>query len=326
MADKKSVINALNEALKEEMRRDEDVYIIGEDVAKMGGSWQITAGLLDEFGPDRAVDTPINEMSIVSMAVGEAALMGRRPVIEVMFADMLPYCYDSIINQAAKIHSWSGGDLKCPMVIRCAQGAGGGIGCHHSQSGEGWFMNVPGLKIISPSNPYDAKGLMKAAIRDDNPVLFFEHKALYHAMGDYPDDDFVVPIGKARRIKEGTDITIIASQLMLGFTQRVLPEIEKAGVNAEIIDPRTIKPFDEEMICESAAKTGKVLIIHENPKFGGPGAEMASVINEQCFGKLKKPIERLCGKEMVIPYGPSEWFCFPNAQEIAETAIKVAKE
>jgi pyruvate/2-oxoglutarate/acetoin dehydrogenase E1 component len=320
----KIMIRALNEALHEEMGRDENVFVIGEDVAKMGGSWQVTAGLLQKYGAERVIDTPISEMGYTAMSLGQT-LMGRRPVIEVMFADMLTFAYDSIVNQATKFHYMTGGLVDAPIVIRAAQGVGGGIGCQHSQSTEGWFMNVPGIKIISPSTPADAKGLLKSAIRDNNPVLFLEHKALYKMSGDVPDGEYVIPIGKASRVKEGKDLTIIASQVMLRFALAIVPELEKEGISVEVIDPRTIKPFDRDMLCESAKKTGRVMIIHENCREGGYGAEMAATIYEECLPYLKKPVARLGGADSCIPYGPAEWFLFPNKDTILQTARDLMK-
>lgn len=320
----KIMITALNEAINEEMARDENVFVIGEDVAKMGGSWKVTNGLLAKYGDQRVVDAPISEMGYTSMALGQT-LMGRRPVVEIMFADFISYVYDSIVNQAAKFHYMTGNIVNAPMVIRAAQGVGGGIGCQHSQSVEGWFMNIPGVKIVSPSTPGDAKGLLKSAIRDDNPVIFLEHKALYRASGEVPDDEYVIPLGKGRLIKEGKDITIIASQIMLAFTMAVVPELEKEGISVEVIDPRTIKPFDREMICASAKKTGRVMILHENARMGGYGAEFAASIYEDCLSDMKKPIVRHCGQDSCIPYGPAEWYLFPSKESILKEARELAK-
>lgn len=320
----KLMIKALNEAIDEEMKRDENVFVIGEDVARMGGSWQVTAGLLGKYGNERVIDAPISEQGYTSMSLGQC-VMGRRPVIEIMFVDMMTFAYDSIVNQAAKMHTFTGGILNAPMVIRGAQGVGGGIGCHHSQSIEGWFMNVPGLKIVSPSTPADAKGLLKSAIRDNNPVLFCEHKALYQTTGEVPDDDYIIPLGKGKIVKEGKDLTIIASQLMLAFTMAVVPQLEKEGISVEVIDPRTIKPFDKELLCESAKKTGRVMIVHEDCRTGGYGAEFASTIYEECMSYMKKPIVRLCGADAVIPYGPAEWYLFPSKDSILKAAQDIMK-
>lgn len=320
----KIMITALNEALHEEMARDENVYCLGEDIALMGGTWKVTAGLLDRFGPDRCFDTPISEMGYTSMALGQT-LMGRRPVVDVMFADMLTFTYDSIVNQATKFHYMTAGLVNAPMVIRAAQGVGGGIGCQHSQSVEGWFMNAPGLKIVSPSTPADAKGLLKSAIRDNNPVLFLEHKALYRISGEVPDGEYLIPLGKANRVKEGKDLTIVASQMMLHFALAIVPELEKEGVSVEVIDPRTIKPFDRDMLCESAKKTGRVMIVHEDCREGGYGAEMAASIYEECLPYMKKPIVRLGGADSCIPYGTAEWFLFPSKEGILSAAKDLMK-
>lgn len=310
---------ALNEAITEEMERDPNVFVLGEDIAKMGGSWGITKGLLAKYGPERVIDTPLCEAGPLAMAIG-AALYGKRPIMEIMFADFLSVVYDGIVNQAAKMRYMAGGKVACPMVIRGAQGAGSGIGAHHSQSVEGWFMNVPGLKIVCPTTPYQAKGLMKAAIRDDNPVLFLEPKNLFRIPGKVPEGDYIVEIGKADVEKEGTDVTIIAYQLELIRAREAAAELEKQGISVEIVNPVTIKPFDKETIFASVRKTGRVLIAHEGCKTGGFGAELSAAITESCFEYLKAPIKRLGAFDSPIPYGKAEFFMIPTVADIINTA------
>jgi pyruvate dehydrogenase E1 component beta subunit len=297
---------------------------MGEDIGKMGGTWACTKGLLEQFGKERVIDTPMSEIGFTTMGVG-AALYGKRPVVEIMFADFIGLAYDSIANQAAKMRYMSNGQATVPMVIRTAQGMGGGIGAHHSQSIEGWFMNIPGIKIVAPSTPYDVKGLLKSAVRDDNPVLFLEHKALYRRQGQIPEEEYTIPIGKAKVVKEGTDVTVIANQLELMFTLEVASELEKEGISIEIIDPMTIKPLDTETIYESVKKTGKVLVIQEGCRTGGYGAEISASIAEDCFSYLKAPVKRLGAYDSPIPYGKSEFFMIPTKTHIEKAIRELVK-
>ncbi len=317
-------LQAVNEALREEMARDEKVFCMGEDIGKMGGTWACTKGLLEQFGKERVIDTPMSEIGFTTMGVG-AALYGKRPVVEIMFADFIGLAYDSIANQAAKMRYMSNGQVTVPMVVRTAQGMGGGIGAHHSQSIEGWFMNIPGIKIVAPSTPYDVKGLLKSAVRDDNPVLFLEHKALYRRQGQIPEEEYTIPIGKAKVVKEGTDVTVIANQLELMFTLEVASELEKEGISIEIIDPMTIKPLDTETIYESVKKTGKVLVIQEGCRTGGYGAEISASIAEDCFSYLKAPVKRLGAYDSPIPYGKSEFFMIPTKTHIEKAIRELVK-
>ncbi len=321
---RKTIIQALNEALAEEMRRDENVYITGEDVGRWGSIYTVTKGLYDEFGPERVIDMPISENLIATMPIG-MALMGKRPVVEMMFADFGGLFFDGIADQAAKMHFVSNGKDCCPIVYRSAQGAGGGNACQHSQVVESWFMNMPGLKIVSPSDAYDAKGLMKAAIRDNNPVLFLEHKLLYGDKCEVPDEEYIIPIGKARVLQEGTDVTVIASQRMLKFAKDAVKKAEKEGISVELIDPRSIKPYDAEAFCESAKKTGRVIIVHENCKTGGYAAEFAFTIQENCLDSLKKPVMRLTGLDTSVPGGYMDMHILPDADEIYNGIITIMK-
>lgn len=321
---KKMILTALNEALFEEMRRDENVYVTGEDVGVWGSIYTVTKGLIDEFGPDRVIDTPISENLIATMPIG-MAINGKRPVVEMMFADFGGLFFDGIANEAAKTYFVSNGKTTCPIVYRSAQGAGGGNASQHSQVVESWFMNIPGLIIISPSDAYDAKGLLKSAIRNDNPVLFLEHKLLYGEKCEVPDEEYLIPIGKARTIQEGTDVTVIASQRMLKFAVQAAKKAAEKGISVEIIDPRTIKPYDAEAFCASAKKTGRVIIVHENCITGGYAGEFAFCIQENCLKELKKPIMRLAAMDTSIPGGPMDMYIMPDPDEIYDGILEIMK-
>jgi acetoin:2,6-dichlorophenolindophenol oxidoreductase subunit beta len=310
-----SYCQALVEAQKEEMLRDGNVVIIGEDIEKFGGCFGQTAGLFEKFGPERVMNMPISESGYVGMCVG-LAMMGKRPVAELMFADFGGYAFDSIVNQAAKMRYQSGGQWKVPLVIRAAQGAGVSAGETHSQSVEGWFQNVPALKIAVPSTPADALGLLKSAIRDDDPVLFLEHKGLMGMRGNVPDGDYTIPLGEANLVREGKDITIIAYQVMLQHALAAAGELSKMGIEAEIIDPRTLWPFDYQKVADSVKKTGRALVVHESPLRGGVGGEIASFISDKCFASLKAPVKRLGAADCFIPFNEAELFCFPNKEKI----------
>lgn len=295
---------AIREALREEMRRDAAVFIMGEDVGVFGGVFGVTAGLYEEFGPDRVRDTPISESAIVGGGLG-AAMMGMRPVVEIMFGDFLMCAGDQIVNQAAKARYMSGGKASVPLTIRVTTGAPGSAAAQHSQSPESWFMNVPGLKIAVPATPADAKGLLKTAIRGDDPVLFFEHKMLYAVRGPVPEDpDFIIPFGEARLAREGKDVTIIAVGGMLGKALEAAEVLAQEGIEAEVIDPRTLVPLDKDALIRSVAKTGRVVIVHEAHKRAGPGAEIAAVLAEEAVEYLDGPIVRVAAKNVPIPYSP----------------------
>jgi acetoin:2,6-dichlorophenolindophenol oxidoreductase subunit beta len=293
---------ALKDAMSEEMRKDKDIFLIGEDVGIYGGVFGVSLGMLEEFGEDRIIDTPISELGYVGAGVG-AAMVGMRPIVEIMFSDFLTVAYDQIANQAAKIRYMFGGHATIPMVLRAPAGSGTGAAAQHSQSPEAWITNVPGLKIVTPSTPYDAKGLLKAAIRDNNPVVFFEQKLLYRKKGEVPDDDYIIEIGKADTKKEGSDISVITYGRMVPLCLEVAEILEKEGISLEVVDLRTLVPMDKEAVIESVKKTKRALIVHEACKTSGFGAEISSVISESdAFYYLDAPITRCAGLDVPIPY------------------------
>lgn len=321
---KMTYCQALIEAQREELLRDENVVIIGEDIQKFGGCFGETMGLYEQFGGERVINMPISESGYTGMGVG-LAMMGKRPIVELMFADFGAYAFDSIANQAAKMRYMTGGNFSVPMTIRAIQGAFSGNGETHSQCIEGWFQNIPGLKIAIPSTPADALGLLKTAVRDNDPVLFLEHKSLLGIKGEVPDGDYTIPFGKARIDREGKDVTIITYQMMLRFAKAAAAELAKEGIEAEIIDPRTIHPLDKEAIAASVKKTGRALIVHESPLRGGAGGEIAAFIADECFESLKAPIKRLGGADAFVPFNAQEYFCFPNDRKIADTVRALLK-
>jgi pyruvate/2-oxoglutarate/acetoin dehydrogenase E1 component len=294
---------AIREALREEMRRDERVFLLGEDVAEAGGVFKVTLGLLAEFGPTRVIDTPLSESAIVGAAVG-ASLMGMRPVAEIMFADFTTVAMDGLVNHAAKVHYLYGGELSAPLVVRMAYGAGPKWGAQHTQSVESWLANVPGLTIVMPSTPADAKGLLKAAIRTPNPVVFLEHKQLYGKKGEVPEGEPIVPIGRAEVKRPGQDVTIVASGMMVDRALAAAGSLAQEGVGAEVIDLRSVQPLDAETIVASVEKTGRLVIVHEAPVHGGFGGEIAAVVANRALGFLDAPIQRVGGPWAPIPFGP----------------------
>jgi acetoin:2,6-dichlorophenolindophenol oxidoreductase subunit beta len=300
---KTTYIQAINEAMKEEMRRDESVFLIGEDVAHYGGLFRVTRNLLDEFGPDRVLDTPISEQAFMGMALG-AATVGMRPIVELMYMDFILIAADQIFNQAAKMHYMSGGLLKVPMVIRGQQGGGKQYGSQHSQSVESVAAHFPGIKVVAPSVPYDAKGLLKSAIRDDNPVLFLEHKMLYFTRGERPDadEDYTIPIGKADIKREGSDLSLVTFSYCLLQAQDAAQELaDEYGIEVEIVDLRTIEPLDLETILESVARTGRLLAVHESYANSGIGAEIVARVYETAPHLLRTPARRLGMPPVSIP-------------------------
>lgn len=315
---------AINEALREEMNRDKSVFVMGEDVGQFGGVFQATATLYKDFGPSRVLDTPISEAAIVGAALG-SALAGLRPVAEIMFVDFTSIAMDQIANQCAKFHFMTGGQAIAPLVIRTQGGVGIGDAAQHSQSLEAWHTHVPGLKVVMPSTPADAKGLLKASIREDNPVIFIEHKVLYLNEGPVPEDeDFVIPIGKADIKKEGEDVTIIAWSKMVIDSLEAAADLEKEGIQVEVVDLRTLNPLDLETILESVKKTNKVVIVHEACKTGGFGGEVAALIVENAFDFLDAPIERVTGLDTPIPYAePLYRAVIPNPDWIAKGVKKL---
>lgn len=300
-----SYIDAVTQALKEEMKRDPRVFVLGEDVGVRGGVFRATVGLIEEFGEDRVLDTPLTESAIAGVAIGAAAY-GMRPVAEMQFADFIMPAVNQIVSEAAKIRYRSNGTWSCPLVIRAPYGGGVHGALYHSQSVEKIFTGVPGLKIVMPSTPYDVKGLLKSAIRDEDPVLFFEHKRCYRLIkGEVPVEDYTVPIGKAEVKREGTDVTVISYGLTLHFALQAAEQLAKEGISVHVLDLRTLIPLDKEAVLEAVAKTGKVLIVHEDNLTGGFGGEVAAVIAEEAFFELDAPIKRLCGPDVpAMPYSP----------------------
>jgi len=321
-----SYAEAIREALRQEMQRDERVFIIGEDVGVYGGAFGVTLGLVEEFGEERVIDTPISELGIAGAITG-AALMGMRPVGEIMFMDFTTLAMEQLVNQAAKIRFMFGGKAKVPFVLRTPAGSGTGAAAQHSQSLENWFVHVPGLKVVMPSTPYDAKGLLIASIRDDNPVIFIEHKLLYKVKGPVPEEPYTIPLGTAEVKREGRDLTIIATSIMVQRSLEAAQQLAAEGIEVEIIDPRTLKPLDTEPLIRSVMKTGRVLIVHEACKTGGYGGELAAIIAEsEAFDYLDAPIIRLAGRDMPIPYNRTlEYHTVPQVENIVQAARDLAR-
>ncbi|PGT77391.1 alpha-ketoacid dehydrogenase subunit beta [Priestia megaterium] len=315
-------LEAVREAMSQEMRKNEDVFILGEDIGVYGGAFGVTRGMVEEFGPERVRNTPISEAAIAGGAVG-AALTGMRPILELQFSDFITIAMDQLVNQAAKTRYMFGGKGKVPMVVRTPAGSGTGAAAQHSQSLEAWMAHIPGLKVVQPSNAYDAKGLLKAAMDDDNPVIFYEHKLLYRTQCDVPEEQYSIPLGKADIKRKGKDVTIVATAIMVHKALEAATELEKEGIDVEIIDPRTIVPLDEEAIIESVKKTGRLIVVHEAVKRGGFGGEIASMIAEsEAFDYLDSPIKRLGGLAVPIPYNPTlEKAVIPQVPDIIE-AVK----
>ncbi|MDR1970939.1 MAG: alpha-ketoacid dehydrogenase subunit beta [Treponema sp.] len=298
----KTYAMAIRDVLAEEMRRDPEIFLMGEDIAKQGGIFGCTRGLLEEFGEDRVRNTPISENTFVGAGVG-AASVGMRPVVELMYMDFLYLAMDQVLNQAAKIRYMFGGKVKVPMVIRGQQGIGRGNGAQHSQSVESMMMNIPGIKVVCPSTPADAAGLLRTAIRDDNPVLFFEHKALYSSKGEVPDDrEWALPFGRAEIVREGKDVTIVANFLYRGKSLEAAELLAKEGISAEVIDPRTLTPLDMDTITGSVKKTGHLVTVHEAHKNMGWGTEIAARVAETAFAYLDAPPERVGSKMCSLPF------------------------
>jgi acetoin:2,6-dichlorophenolindophenol oxidoreductase subunit beta len=296
-------LEAIRAGLEEEMRREATVYLFGEDVA-LGGPFGVTKGLAEIFGANRTVNTPISEATVMGLAIG-AATAGLRPVIEIMFIDFITLAMDQLINHAAKLHYMSGGQLKIPLTVRVQCGISGAMGAHHSQSLEAWLAHVPGLKVIMPSTPADAKGLLKSAIRDDNPVVFIEHRGLYWNKGEVSAGDESVSIGKASIVREGNDVTIVALASMVAPALAAAKELEAQGISAEVIDPRTISPLDIETIANSVKKTGRMVVAHEAVEQGGIGAEIVSRAQQEAFYYLDGPIVRVAAPFAPVPAGPT---------------------
>lgn len=311
---------AVREALAEELRRDPRVLILGEDIAEAGHPFKVLTGLVDEFGPDRVLDTPISEAGFTGVAVG-AAMTGLRPVVDIMFGDFVTLTMDQMVNQAAKVHYMSGGHWQVPMVMRTTLGATRRSAAQHSQSLHAWFCHVPGLKVVMPSTPYDAKGLLKTAIRDDNPVVFFEDKMMYRLKGPVPEHEYTIPFGVADIKRPGDDLTIIATSSMVQVALGAADLLEKAGISAEVVDPRTLWPLDEKTLIESAQKTSRVIVMDEGYGRYGVGAEIAALIQEGAFFYLEAPVKRMGAMHVPIPFSPPlEDATVPTEQTVFEAA------
>ena len=309
---------AVRDTLATAMRQDSDVFIMGEDIAEMGGSMGVTHGLVDEFGPERVRNTPISEMAIVGAGIG-AAMQGMRPVVEIMYEDFLTLSTEQIVNQAAKHRYMSGGQLKVPLTIRTQGGAGWSPGAQHAQQLEAWFVHIPGLKVIFPSTPTDVRGMLWSAIYDDNPVIVFEHRLLYPVKEDVPEKLEPIPFGEARVVREGEDVTVIATGPMVHRSLEAAEEAEKNGVSVEVIDPRSLQPLDEDTIVKSVKKTNRAVVTHEAVTRMGFGAEVASVIQYQAFDWLDAPIERVGAKFAPLAFAPvMEQFLIPGPEDVLE--------
>ena len=319
-------LEAVREAMTQEMERDEKVFLIGEDIGAYGGAFGASFGMLEQFGPERILDTPITELGLTGAATG-AALIGMRPIAEIMFMDFMTLASEQLVNQAAKLRFMFGGNATVPMVLRTPAGSGTGAAEHHSQSLENWFVHIPGLKVVMPSSPYDVTGLLISSIRDDNAVVFVEHKLLYKTKGPVPEEPYTIPLGKSEVKREGKDLTIVATSIMVSRSLEAAEQLAEEGIEVEIVDPRTLRPLDEGPIVDSVVKTGKVLIVHEAVKTGGFGGELAAIIAEsRAFGYLDAPIVRLAGRDMPIPYNRTlEMNAVPQVADIVAKARDIVQ-
>jgi acetoin:2,6-dichlorophenolindophenol oxidoreductase subunit beta len=316
---------AVRDALARALREDEDVFLMGEDIAEMGGSMAVTQGLLDEFGPQRVRNTPISEMAIVGSGIG-AAMQGMRPIVEIMYEDFLTLSMEQLVNQAAKHRTMSGGQLKVPLTIRTQGGAGWSPGAQHAQQLEAWFVHVPGLKVVFASTPEDVRGLLWSAIYDDNPVVFFEHRTLYPLKGEVSDDLEPIPLGKARIHRDGEDVTVVATGRLVHDALQAADEAEKDGISVEVVDPRTLLPLDEETIVESVKKTTRCVTAHEAVTRAGFGSELAAVIQHGAFDYLDAPIERVGSKFAPLPFAPVlEQHVVPHAEDVLEAIRRTVR-
>ena len=315
--------DALRQALFEEMEKDPTVFIMGEGIAGRGGSYKVTEGLLKEFGSGRVVDTPLSEATFTGAAVG-AALVGMRPIVEILFVDFTALVMDQLINQAAKYEFMSGGQGKVPMVLRTQGGAGNGLAGQHSQSLEALYYHIPGLKLVMPSTPYDAKGLLKAAIRDDDPVIFLEHKLLYMTTGEVPEEEYIVRLGQAEIKRAGEDITVVTYSYMTLKCLEAAEALAQEGISVEVVDLRTLTPLDKSTILDSVEKTGRAIVVHEAVKRGGVGGDIAAMIMEEAYDDLDAPVMRIAGKNTTIPYNLElEKACTPSVEEIVEGILEL---
>lgn len=315
---------ALKQGLREEMVRDERVFLMGEDIGlNWGGAFKVTKGLAEEFGVERVRDTPISENAIAGAAVG-AAITGLRPVAEIMFGDLITLAMDQVCNQAAKMRYMFGGQTSVPLVIRSVFGGGKSIASHHSQSLEAWFMHTPGLKIAVPAFAYDVKGLIKTAIRDPDPVMFFEHKLVYDKKEEVPEEDYLIPFGEAKVRREGADVTVWATFFMVHKALEVAEELAKEGISVEVIDPRTLAPLDKKTLIESVKKTGRLVAVSEETKTGAVTAEIAAIVQEEAFDWLDAPVKRVNAPDTPVPFSPTlEQFFIPDNKRIAEAIREI---
>ncbi|MFC2062984.1 alpha-ketoacid dehydrogenase subunit beta [Chloroflexota bacterium] len=311
---------AIREALRQEMKRDEKVFLLGEEIAEYGGAYKVTKGLVEEFGRERVRNTPLAEAAIAGASLG-SALVGMRPVAEFMYVDFTPIAMDQIFNQIAKLRYMTGGMVTVPLVIRTQGGGGVAAGPHHSQSWEALFTHVPGLIVVMPATPYDAKGLMKASIRENNPVIYIEHKGLYNQSGEVPEDDYLVPLGKAEVKREGSDITVISWSRSVVRALKAAETLEKEGISLEVVDLRTLRPLDEGLILDSVLKTSRAMVVHEACRTSGYGAEVAATIAEKAFDYLDAPVQRVAAYDAPVPFNPNlENYVLPNEDRIIEAA------
>ena len=313
---------ALNTALREEMERDPLVFIIGEGIGKRGGSYKVTENLLNQFGEDRVIETPLSEASFIGLG-GGAAIAGTRPVVEMLFIDFMYLTMDQVANQIAKYNFMTGGQTKVPIVIRTQGGIGNGLAGQHSQSLEALFYHIPGLQVVMPSTPYDAKGLLKTAIRDDNPVIFIEHKQLYLTEGEVPEEEYLIPFGKADIKRQGKDVTILTYSFMTLESLKAAEVLKEQGIDAEVIDLRTLVPLDEACILNSVHKTGRLVVVHEAWKRGGVAGDIISMVNEKAFYSLEAPPVRVAGKNTTVPFNKNlEKICVPSVNEIVSGVME----
>ena len=312
---------ALREGMRQMMRTDENVFLIGEDIGTYGGAFGVTAGLIDEFGDERVIDTPISEAGIAGACIG-AAMTGMRPVGEIQFMDFVTLSMEQLVLQAAKIRFMFGGKAKVPMVLRMPAGAGTGAAAQHSESLESWFVHVPGLKVVAPSNPHDAKGLLLSAIQEDNPVIFVEHKLLYKEKGFVPEEMYTIPLSQSHVIREGKHLTLVATSVMVPRSLEAARQLAHEGIEVEIIDPRTLKPLDDAPIIESVKKTGRALVVHEAVKTGGFGGEIVSrIVESEAFDYLEAPVRRLASLDIPVPYNRQlEYNMIPQVENIIDEA------
>ena len=314
---------ALNQALREEMRRDPDIFVIGEEVSEYGGAYKVTEGLLQEFGHERVIDTPISEEAIVGTGIG-AAMVGLRPVVELMTINFSLLALDQIVNHAAKLRYMSGGQVMVPVTIRAPQGAGLQLGAQHSQNLESWYAHVPGLKVVIPGSPVDAKGLLKSAIRDNNPVIFLEHEMLYGMKGEVPEEEYTIPLGAAEVERTGKDLTLISYSRMRTLCMKAADQLAEDGIEAEVIDARTLKPLDAETLVNSVKKTHRAIVVEEDWRFAGMGAQIADKITLEAFDYLDAPIARIAAADVPMPYSKHlEQLALPSVDEIVSTARKL---